>query len=84
MMLLNVGFGNFVAADRVLAILNPESSPMKRLREEAKSRGYLVDGTQGRKTRALVLLDSGNLILSGVQADTLANRLESLVKAGDV
>ncbi|MBN1355849.1 DUF370 domain-containing protein [bacterium] len=80
MKLLNIGFGNFVAAERVLAVLNPESAPMKRLRDEARAEARLVDGTQGRKTRALVLMDSGNLVLSCIQAETLAGRLESILK----
>ncbi len=75
MKILNVGFGNYVFIDRILGILNPESSPMKRLRDEAKSRGNLVDATQGRKTRAILLLDTGHVVLSGIQEETLAQRI---------
>ncbi|MBN1551794.1 DUF370 domain-containing protein [bacterium] len=74
MKLLSVGFGNYVASDRILAILNPDSAPMKRLKEEIKSKGLLIDVTQGRRTRAFIALDSGHLVLSGIQADTLATR----------
>jgi extracellular matrix regulatory protein A len=75
MELLNVGFGNFVVIERLLGILNPESAPMKRLREEARIKDRLVDATQGRRTRSIILMDSGHMVLSGVQTDTLAQRL---------
>ncbi|MGD9123827.1 MAG: DUF370 domain-containing protein [Desulfarculaceae bacterium] len=74
--LLNLGFGNSVVARRVLAIVNPASAPMKRLREEARQARRLVDATQGRKTRSIVVTDSGHVILSAVQADTMAQRYE--------
>ena len=72
--LLNIGFGNFVAAARVTAIVNPASSPMRRLREEARAEKRLVDATQGRKTRAIIITDSNHVILSGIQAETLGAR----------
>ena len=71
--LLNIGFGNFVAAARVTAIVNPASSPMRRLREEARNDKRLVDATQGRKTRSIIT-DSIHVILSGIQAETLSAR----------
>jgi regulator of extracellular matrix RemA (YlzA/DUF370 family) len=72
--LLNIGFGNFVAAARVTAIVNPASSPMRRLREEARADKRLVDATQGRKTRSIIITDSNHVILSGIQAETLSSR----------
>ena len=74
--LLNIGFGNVVRADRVVAIVNPQSAPMKRLREEARVAGKLVDATQGRRTRAIVITDSDHVILSAIQAETVAHRLQ--------
>ncbi len=74
--LLNVGFGNFVVAGRVVAVVNPTSSPMRRLREDAKLAGRLVDATQGRKTRSLVITDSNHVILSAVQAETMRQRFQ--------
>ena len=74
--LVNLGFGNMVVAKRVLAIVNPNSSPMKRLREEARESGHLVDATQGRRTRSIIVTDSGHVILSAVQTETVALRFE--------
>ncbi len=73
--LLNIGFGNFVVADRVIAIVNPNSSPMRRLREDARQEGRLVDATQGRKTRSLIVTDSNHVVLSAIQAETVGQRL---------
>jgi len=73
--LINVGFGNVVSASRIISIVTPGSSPMKRMREEAKERGKLVDATQGRKTRAIIVTDSDHIILSALQAETIAQRL---------
>ena len=72
--LLNIGFGNYVAASRVTAIVNPASSPMRRLREEARAERRLIDATQGRKTRAIVVTDSNHVILSAIQAETIGQR----------
>jgi regulator of extracellular matrix RemA (YlzA/DUF370 family) len=74
--LLNVGLGNFVVAARVIAVINPASSPMRRLREDAKKEGRLIDATQGRKTRSLVITDSNHVILSAVQAETMRQRFQ--------
>ncbi|MDD4364128.1 MAG: DUF370 domain-containing protein [Synergistales bacterium] len=74
--LVHVGFGNMVVAERVVAIINPSSAPIKRLREEARESGKLIDATQGRKTRAILITDSDHLILSAVQPETVANRYE--------
>lgn len=73
--LLNIGFGNMVLANRVVAVVNSASSPMKRLREDAKQEGRLIDATQGRKTRSIIVTDSNHVILCAVQAETIAQRL---------
>ncbi|MBW1645629.1 MAG: DUF370 domain-containing protein [Deltaproteobacteria bacterium] len=73
--LLNIGLGNHVVAARVVAIVSPASAPMKRLKDEARDRGKLIDATQGRKTRALIITDSDHVILSAIQAETIASRL---------
>jgi extracellular matrix regulatory protein A len=74
--LLNVGYGNLVAAVRVIAIVSPQSSPMRRLREEAGGRGKLVDATQGRRTRSILVTDSDHVILSALNPETIASRLD--------
>lgn len=74
MSLINIGFGNVVSASRVIAIVAPGSSPIKRLREEAAERGKLVDATQGRKTRAIIVTDSDHVILSALQVETITQR----------
>jgi len=75
--LLNIGFGNTVLADRIVAIVSPASAPMKRLKEDAKQANKLIDATMGRRTRAIIITDSDHVILSGVQAETIAQRLVS-------
>jgi len=75
--LMSLGFGNNVAARRVVAILNPVSAPMKRLREEARLAGRLLDATQGRRTRSIIITDSGHVLLSAIQPDTMAQRYEA-------
>jgi regulator of extracellular matrix RemA (YlzA/DUF370 family) len=75
--LLNIGFNNGVVASRVIAIVNPTSSPMKRLKEEARQKGRLVDATQGRKTRSIIITDSSHVVLSAIQAETIAHRFTS-------
>ncbi len=72
--LVNIGYGNMVMASKVVAILSPESAPMRRLKEEAKERKMLLDATQGRKTRAIIITDSDHIILSAVQVETLMQR----------
>jgi extracellular matrix regulatory protein A len=78
--LLNIGFGNTVVADRVVTILTPNSSPMKRLKDEAKDDRSLIDATHGRKTRAIIITDSNHVILSAIQAETLSSRFETLIR----
>lgn len=72
--LVNIGFGNVVAASRVVAIVTPGSAPMKRLREEAKKTGKLLDATEGRRTRSIIVTDSNHIILSAIQAETITQR----------
>ncbi|MCP5057392.1 MAG: DUF370 domain-containing protein [bacterium] len=73
--LLNIGYGNLVMASRVVAIVSPQSAPMRRLREEAAGRGKLLDATQGRRTRSILLTDSDLVILSAINPETIASRL---------
>ena len=73
--LLNIGYGNLVMAARVVSIASPQSAPMKRLREEASGRGKLVDATQGRRTRSIIITDSDHVILSAINPETIASRL---------
>ncbi|RLA96608.1 MAG: hypothetical protein DRG55_04550 [Deltaproteobacteria bacterium] len=73
--LVNVGFGNVVVASRVVAVVSPNSAPMRKLKEAARERGKLIDASRGRKTRAIIITDSDHVILSAVQPETLAQRL---------
>lgn len=73
--LINIGFGNVVSANRLVAIVGPESAPIKRIIQEAKDKGRLIDATYGRRTRAVIITDSDHIILSSVQPETVANRL---------
>ncbi len=72
--LINIGFGNFISANRIVAIVSPESAPIKRIIQEAREAGMLIDATYGRRTRAVVVTDSDHVILSAVQPETVANR----------
>ena len=73
--LLNIGFGNMVSANRVMAIMSPESAPIKRMVQDARDKGLLIDATYGRKTRAVLVMDSGQIVLSAIQPETVAHRL---------
>ena len=75
MKLINIGFGNMVSASRLVAIVSPESAPIKRIIQDARDRGTLIDATYGRRTRAVIITDSDHVILSAVQPETVANRL---------
>ena len=75
MRLLNIGYGNVVVASRVVAVVGPSAAPIRPLREDARDRGKLVDATQGRKTRSVIVTDSDHVVLSAVQAETIALRL---------
>jgi hypothetical protein len=78
LVLLNIGFGNTVVAEKVVTILSPNSSPMKRLKDEAKDEKRLVDATHGRKTRAIIVTESNHVILSAIQAETISQRFSAL------
>lgn len=73
--LINIGFGNMAAAARVMAIISPESAPVKRMIQDSRDKGELIDATYGRKTRAVLIMDSGQIILSAVQPETSSHRL---------
>ena len=73
--LRNIGFGNMVSANRVMAIISPESAPIKRMVQDARDKGLLIDATYGRKTRAVLVMDSGQIVLSAIQPETVAHRL---------
>lgn len=75
MKLVNIGFGNMVSANRIVTIVSPESAPIKRIIQEAKEKGALIDATHGRRTRAVIITDSEHIILTYLQAETLANRI---------
>lgn len=75
MRLVNIGFGNVVSAERVVAIVAPDSAPMKRLRQEAARTGRLVDASQGRRIRAILVTDSGHVVLSAIQTETITQRI---------
>lgn len=77
MSMINIGFGNIVALERVVAVISPESAPIKRLINESREEGKLVDATYGRKTRAVIIMDSNHLILSAIQAETISQRVNS-------
>ena len=81
MKLINIGFGNMVSANRLVAIVSPESAPIKRIIQDAKERGTLIDATYGRKTRSVLVMDSGHLLLSALQSETVAARAGSKMPA---
>jgi len=78
MRLINIGFGNTVMVDRIIAVINTGSSPARKLKESAKMDGRLVDVTEGRRTRSMLVMDSNHVILSSVQADTISQRMQAL------
>ena len=77
MKFINIGFGNMVAADRIVTLVSPDSAPIKRLIQDAKDDGRVIDVTCGRRTRAVIITDSDHVILSAIQAETVANRLDN-------
>lgn len=81
--LINIGFGNIVSANRIISIVSPESAPIKRIIQEARDRGMLIDATYGRRTRAVIITDSDHVILSAVQPETVAHRLASKETTND-
>lgn len=83
MKLINVGFGNLVSADRLVAVVSPDSAPIKRMVQEARDRGVLIDASFGRRTRAVLVLDNDHLVLSALQPETVANRLAGEKEIGE-
>lgn len=81
--LVNIGFGNIVAANRIVAIVSPDSAPIKRMISEARDEGMLIDATYGRRTRAVIITDSDHVILSAVQPETVAARLAAREQPAD-
>lgn len=75
--LINIGFGNMVSANRIIAVVSPESAPIKRLIQETREKGLLIDATYGRKTRAVIITDSDHIVLTAVQPETIGNRLNT-------
>ena len=75
--MINIGFGNIVSANRIIAAISPESAPVKRIISEAREKGQLIDATYGRKTRTVIITDSSHVILSAIQPETVANRFNS-------
>ncbi|MBQ3161674.1 MAG: DUF370 domain-containing protein [Oscillospiraceae bacterium] len=75
MKLINIGFGNMINANRLITLVSPESAPIKRIIQDAKEKGLLIDATYGRRTRAVIIMDSDHIILSAVQPETVARRL---------
>ena len=84
MKFINIGFGNIVAADRIVSIVSPDSAPIKRLIQDAKDSGRVIDVSCGRRTRAAIITDSEHVILSAVQSETIANRLDNLDVDDDI
>lgn len=76
MKLVNIGFGNMIAVDRVLAVVSPDSAPIKRMAQEARDRGILIDATFGRKTRSVLILDNDHLVLSALTPEAVTGRIE--------
>lgn len=74
---INIGFGNIVSASRVIAIISPESAPIKRIIQDARERGMLIDATYGRRTRAVIVTDSDHIVLCAVQPETVAHRMDA-------
>lgn len=81
--LVNIGFGNIVSANRIISVVSPESAPIKRLIQEAREKGILIDATYGRRTRAVIITDSQHVILIPVQPETIANRFHNKEESGD-
>ncbi len=77
MQLINIGFGNIVSAERIVSIVSPDSAPIKRLVQEAKDAKTAIDATYGRRTRSVIIMDSGHIILSAVQPETIAGRVDN-------
>ena len=83
MQLVNIGFGNMISAERMVAIVSPESAPIKRIVQDSKERGVLIDATCGRKTRTVIIMESDHVVLSALQPETVANRFNNQGDQGD-
>ena len=83
MKLINIGFGNLVSPQRLIAVVSPESAPIKRMVQEARDRGTLIDATYGRRTRAVLVMDNDHVVLSALQPETVANRLSGEPSDGE-
>lgn len=83
MKLINIGFGNMISAGRLIAIVSPDSAPIKRMVQEARERGVLIDASYGRRTRAVLVMDNDHLVLSALQPETVANRLAGEKETGE-
>ena len=83
MKLINIGFGNMVSSARLVAIVSPDSAPIKRIVQDVRERGQLIDATYGRRTRAVIIMDSGHVILSAIQPETVAGRMAGKPDAGE-
>ena len=83
MKLINIGFGNMVSAGRIIAIVSPESAPIKRIISDAREKSQLIDATYGRRTRAVIIMDSDHVVLSAIQTETISNRLNGNNEAND-
>ncbi len=81
MKLINIGFGNMVSASRLVAIVSPDSAPIKRIIQDVRDRGELIDATYGRRTRAVIIMDSGHVVLSAIQPETVAGRISGKAEA---
>ena len=84
MQLVNIGFGNIISAQRIVAIVSPESAPIKRMVQEAKDNKTAVDATYGRRTRAVIIMDSGHIILSAIQPETVGTRVDKTISQEDI
>ena len=83
MKLINIGFGNLVSGERLVAVVSPDSAPIKRMIQEARERGILIDATYGRRTKAVLILDNDHVVLSALQPETIAGRLEGERENGE-
>jgi len=83
MKLINIGFGNMISANRLVSIVSPESAPIKRVIREAEDKRMLINATYGRRTRAVIIMDSGHVVLSSLQPETVANRLNETEEMSD-
>ncbi len=83
MKLINIGFGNLVSASRLIAIVSPDSAPIKRMVQEARDRGVLIDATYGRRTKAVLIMDNDHLVLSSLQPETVSNRISGEKDVGE-